>query len=156
MDIFSLASKYCKIAKTNLSIEQHKEIAGTLQELIKRATQLYNDIALAVRHGIVDPQAMTDANNIRSMTAYLVSTFNQPETDWNAMRNQHGNIVAVVGKVYNAYNTALFEWTKYRAKMHMLPLPERYQPISKIQEGLAVVDRLLQQQANQPTGQPEV
>ena len=156
MDIFSLASKYCKIAKTTLSIEQHKEIAGTLQELIKRATDLYNDIALAVRHGIVDPQAMTDANNIRSMTAYLVSTFNQPETDWNAMRNQHKNIVALVKRVYNAHNTALFEWAKYRAKMHMKPLPERYNPISKIQEGLAVVDSLLQQQAKPPTDQTEL
>jgi hypothetical protein len=97
---------------------------------------------------------MTEANNIRSMIAYLLATFNQPETDWNAMLNQHKNVVAVTQRLYNTYNTRLFDWARQQAQMNRQPIPERYEHLSKIQDGLAVAGNLLQQQANQPTGQP--
>jgi hypothetical protein len=69
---------------------------------------------------------------------------NQSEVDWNALNEKARQIAGEFETFKNSYLPQ--SWID----------ANNYEPMKKIQDGLAAVERLLQQQQNQPTGQPEI
>jgi DNA repair ATPase RecN len=148
MDIFRLASTFCKLAQT---ADQNTEIAGSLQELTKEVEALTEEIQMATRANppVVEQAAMPEIDNIERMLAQMLSDFNQDSPDWSSLAEQHKQLQDYLQRFYNSYNDKLFQWNRQRSAAYNQPPPERYQPLSKIQETLTVVGNLLQQQANQ-------
>ena len=142
MSLYDLANRFYKLA-VELTIVNEQEIKRIFQELVERTQEVYDYVTGAVQLNSMIPESKNHADRLRVLTMGALNMIIQPEVDINALTQKTQQIIGEFETFKNNYLPQA--WID----------ANNYEPMRKIQDGLAAVERLLQQQQNQPTGQSE-